>query len=143
MMLRKQKGLAAVELIIGLPILLLLLVAVVEVARVFVEMNTLNKAVRVGARYASTLSQMSGCGPIMNSQSDVKQFVVYGTLNDGASALIDNLSTTNVTVTCENNQFVTVSANYTFQPLFSTKIPNTDFSLAVPMNAATVARLDQ
>lgn len=141
-MRRKQQGLAAVELVIGIPILLLLLVGVVEVARAFVEMNTLTKSVRVGARYASTLSQMSGCGPIINAQNDVKQFVVYGTLNTGTSALIDNLTTTNVTVSCENNQFVTVSANYTFEPLFSAKIPYTEISLAVPMNASTVMRLD-
>lgn len=140
---RRQKGLAAVELVIGLPILLLLLVGVVEVARAFVEMNTLTKSIRVGARYASTLSQMSGCGPVMAAQDNVKHIVVYGTLKTGAASLIDSLSTTDVTVNCENNLFVTVSATYTFQPIFADKIPYSDVSLALPMNAATVMRLDQ
>lgn len=145
MRLRKQKGLAAIELIIGLPVLLIFLVAVLEVARALIEMNTLNKAVRIGARYAFTQSEAAGCGPITaaSSQANIKQLVVYGTLTDGATALIDTLTTNDVTVSCENNLFVTVSASHTFQPLFSATIPNTNFSLAIPMDASTVMRLEQ
>lgn len=143
MRLRKQKGLAAVELIIGLPVLLIFLVAVLEVARALIEMNTLNKAVRIGARYAFTQSEAAGCGPITAGQANIKQLVVYGTLADGATALIDTLTTNDVTVSCENNLFVTVSASHTFQPLFSATIPNTNFSLAIPMDASTVMRLEQ
>ncbi|RTZ16941.1 pilus assembly protein [Vibrio aquaticus] len=141
-MKNKQKGLAAVELIIGLPVLMLFLVAVIEIARIYVEMNTLNKAVRVGARYAMSVSEMSGCGPVMNEQGDIKQLVVYGTLEAGAAARIDSLTTNDVTVSCENNQFVTVTASHTFVPLFRDTLPNSELSLALPMNATTVMRLD-
>ncbi|MBW3698325.1 pilus assembly protein [Vibrio sp. T187] len=143
MSLLKQKGLAAVELVIGIPVLLLLLVGVLEVARVFIELNTLNKAVRVGARYASTQTDASGCGPVMADQSDIKQLVVYGTLNAGTSALLNNWQTSDITVSCENNLYVTVSAVYTFEPKFVSTIPATEISLAVPMNASTVMRIVQ
>ncbi|MGY3571806.1 TadE/TadG family type IV pilus assembly protein [Vibrio paucivorans] len=140
---QRQKGLAAVELVIGLPVLMLLLVGVVEIARIFVEMNTLNKAVRVGARYASSQSEASGCGPIMAEQGDIKQLVVYGTLNSSTNALLTDWETTDVTVSCENNLFVTVSAVHTFEPIFADTIPSTEFSLAIPMNASTVMRISQ
>jgi len=138
----KQRGLAAVELVIGLPILMLFLVAVVEVARIYIEMNTLNKTVRIGARFAMSQSETAGCGPIMAQQANIKHLVVYGTHANGSSALLDSLTTGDVTVSCENNQFVTVSASHTFVPLFRAEIPYTDISLALPMNASSVMRLD-
>ncbi|USD44173.1 pilus assembly protein [Vibrio sp. SCSIO 43135] len=142
-MRKKQQGLAAVELVIGLPALMLLLVGVVEIARIFVEMNTLNKAVRVGARYASTVSDASGCGPIIGEEGNIKQLVVYGTLSDSTDAILSDWETTDVSVSCENNLFVTVSADYTFSPIFADTIPSTEISLAIPMNASTVMRISQ
>lgn len=142
-MIRRNKGLAAIEMVIALPILMLFIVMVVEVARVLIEMNTLNKAVRVGARYASTQSASAGCGPLLEETSNVQKMVVYGSLASGVTSLIDGLVTSDVSVTCENNLYVTVSASYTFQPKFTSTIPYSDISLAVPMNASTVMRLAQ
>jgi|GEM_PF-2059950 hypothetical protein len=140
--MKRQQGLAAVELIIGLPVLMLFLVAVVEIARIYVEMNTLNKSVRIGARYAMSQSEAAGCGPVMAQQSDIKHLVVYGTHANDATALLPDLSTSDISVSCENNQFVTVSASHTYQPLFRSSIPFTEIGLDLPMNASSVMRLD-
>ncbi|EGA69062.1 hypothetical protein VISI1226_07143 [Vibrio sinaloensis DSM 21326] len=140
---KRQQGLAAVELVIGLPVIMLLLLSVTEIARMFVDMNTLTKAVRVGARYAMTQSDAAGCGPIMLAQNDVKQLVVYGTLNSGTEPLLSSLSTSDISVACENNLFVTVSASITFSPAIGDKLPGTELSLAVPLNASSVMRINQ
>ncbi|MGF1755146.1 pilus assembly protein [Vibrio makurazakiensis] len=143
MKLKKQTGFAAVELVIGIPVLMMLLVGVMEVARIFIEMNTLNKAVRVGARYATTQSGASGCNPIIAESGNIKDLVVYGDLSAGGSALLTDWETSDITVSCEDNLFVTVSGEYTFQPKFMSKIPGTEFSLEVPMSASTVMRIVQ
>lgn len=140
---KKSKGLAAIEMVIALPILMLFLVMVIEVARVLIEMNTLNKAVRVGARYASTLSDAAGCGPLLANTGDIQKMVVYGSLGSGVSAQLSGWQTTDISVACENNLYVTVSASYTFQPKFASTIPYTETSLSLPMNASTVMRLAQ
>lgn len=48
----KEHGLAAIEMMVILPILLLLLCAIFEVGRIFMHYTMLNKALQNGARYA-------------------------------------------------------------------------------------------
>ena len=50
---KRQKGVAALELAIAVPVLLLLLLASAELGRAFYQYNTLTKSVRDGARYLS------------------------------------------------------------------------------------------
>lgn len=138
---KKQDGYAAVEFIATLPILLLLLVAVTEIARMMVDYNTLSKAVRVGARYASAQSDTSGCAVLLSQQDTIKQLVVNGSLSDGSTALLDDWTTGDVSITCDDNVFVTVTATYTFTPSLMSTLPFTGTSLALPMNASTVMRL--
>ncbi|MDN3685020.1 pilus assembly protein [Vibrio sinaloensis] len=57
---KRQQGLAAVELVIGLPVIMLLLLSVTEIARMFVDMNTLTKAVRVGGTLCNDPVRCSG-----------------------------------------------------------------------------------
>lgn len=140
---KSQSGLAAVELIIGLPVIMLLLMSVTEVARMFVDMNTLTKAVRVGARYAMTQTDGAGCGPLMSAESNIKQLVVYGTLGSGTDPLLNSLSTSDINVACEDNLFVTVSASINFRPAMGEKLPGTEVSLVVPLNASSVMRISQ
>ena len=53
-MIRKQKGQALVELALGLPLLLLLLLGIIEGARVAWAFITVQQAAREAARYAVT-----------------------------------------------------------------------------------------
>lgn len=140
---KSQRGLAAVELVIGLPVIMLLLLSVTEIARMFVDMNTLTKAVRVGARYATTQTDAAGCGPLMSAESDIKKLVVYGTLSSGSDPLLSSLTTSDINVSCENNLFVTVSASINFSPVMGDKLPGTEVSLAVPLNASSIMRISQ
>lgn len=47
-----QRGLAAVEFILVLPVLLMLSVLVIDVCRAFIQYTEVNKALQNGARYA-------------------------------------------------------------------------------------------
>lgn len=137
-----QKGFAAIELLIALPVLLLILVAVVELSRMMLELNTLNKAVRIGARYASTQTDASGCGPVIAITSDIQKMVVYGTVNGNKSQL-RNWQVSDVAVTCVDNQYVTVTTSYQFKPSIASTLPFSDASLTVPMSSSSIMRLSQ
>ena len=47
---RGQRGIAAIEMVITLPVLLLLLVGMAELGRAFYQYNTLTKSIRAGIR---------------------------------------------------------------------------------------------
>lgn len=142
---RKQRGFAAIEMVIALPVLMLFLIMVIEIARAMIELNTLNKAVRVGARYAATQTDGAGCGPLLNQTSNIQKMVAKGSLSDNAGALLTDMGENDVTVTCSDGVHVIVSAAYTFQPKFVSEIPSVGdlpaVSLSIPMNASTIMRL--
>jgi len=52
--LRRQQGIAIMELVIVVPILLLIFLGVSEMGRALFQYNTLSKAVRDSSRYYST-----------------------------------------------------------------------------------------
>jgi Flp pilus assembly protein TadG len=107
--LRHQHGLAAVELAIVAPILLLLLLVVAEAGRAFFQYNTLSKAVRDSARYYST-EVFAG-----NNIAGAKNLVRFGQIGvgtpllPGAYTIPDPVTVINVTGT-----YVTVTGSYTF-----------------------------
>ncbi|PMH41241.1 hypothetical protein BCU68_06060 [Vibrio sp. 10N.286.49.B3] len=135
-----SKGFAALELLIALPVLLLLLVAVIEVSRMMLELNTLNKSVRIGARYASTQTNAAGCGPVNNRIEDIKKVVVFGSVN-GTSAQLRNWQVSDVVINCTDNQYVSIVASYTFLPTFASSLPISNRSLSVPMTSSSVMRI--
>ncbi|WP_169685893.1 TadE/TadG family type IV pilus assembly protein, partial [Vibrio parahaemolyticus] len=49
---RHQEGLAIIEFILALPVLLMLTVLVIDVCRAFIQYTEVNKALQNGARYA-------------------------------------------------------------------------------------------
>ena len=51
---RRQRGVAAIEMAITLPVLLFMLLAIAEFGRAFHQYNTLSKAVHSATRYLST-----------------------------------------------------------------------------------------
>jgi len=55
-----EGGTAAIELAIALPLLLLTLLATAELGRMLSQYDTLNKAVRGGARYLATNAISAG-----------------------------------------------------------------------------------
>lgn len=107
--IRRQHGLAMVELVIVTPILLLLLLGVAEMGRALFQYNTLSKGVRDSARYYSTQVFNS------NDIAGAKNLVNYGQTVGGTQLLPEIANVPDpVTVIDATGTYVTVTASYTF-----------------------------
>ncbi len=145
--LARQRGLAAVEFAIALPLLLLVLLATAEIGRMLSQYDTLTKAVRDGTRYlASNVLSGSTSTVIITSQvqTQTQNLVVTGNVNGTGSALLPGLTVGNVTVSNAGNGYVSVSASYTYQPMLGALptfgLTAGPISLAIPLNASVVMR---
>lgn len=143
------EGIAIIEFTICVPVLLLLLFATAEVGRMLFQYNTLTKSVRDGARFAVTGAAVAGGStrivnltPAVRDQT--RNLVVTGTANASSAALLPGFTTQGVSVTSDTNGFITVSATYTFAPVFTGVLPTfglgDSLSLAVPLTATVVMR---
>jgi Flp pilus assembly protein TadG len=117
---RDESGQSLVEMAIAFPVLLLLLVAVVDFARIIDAGIVLTNAAREGARYGSVDPSLS--------VGDIQQMVVNDVLGSGTNVIeIDDFATSNVSVVIDNvNEEVTVTITYDFQLWFG-GIINRDF----------------
>jgi Flp pilus assembly protein TadG len=125
----RQRGLAASEFVIVLPVVLLLLFATAELGRAFYQHNTLTKAVRNGARYLAEHAIKDATGVINidgTTETATKNLVVYGNTTGSGEPLLEGWSTDKVTATEADLAHVQVSATFTFQPLFA-RIPTFGF----------------
>lgn len=143
---KTQSGLAVVELVIVLLMLIPMMVATVEFGRYLHQYNTLTKAVRDGARYAGDnvivrcVGTVSVCSAI---EGETQNLVAYGnTVQANGTEILTGILAGDVTVTAinvpgfTNPSHISVSADYDFSPLFSF-IPDT---LGITMTASTVQR---
>lgn len=104
--LRRQRGVAAVEMGIVLIPLVLLVFGVTEFGRAFYQYNTLAKATRDGARY------LSAQGPGDTAQiSAAKCIVVYGNTGCTGTALAPGLTTSQVEV-CDSSMSGCASTHF-------------------------------
>lgn len=87
-----QRGQAAVELALLLPILVLLLFGVVQLARVFYVYHTLHKAVRSGAGFLARLSDVNFCDAQGETFLDARNFIVYGNLEGSGAPVVNGLT---------------------------------------------------
>ena len=144
--LNTERGVATVELVIVLPVLLLLLVATFEIGRALFQYNTLTKAVRDGARYiaAEAITGTLGTVDLTAEILPTKNLVVYGNANGVGPSILPNLSVGDVTVSGGANQTITVSVSYGYSPALFSEIPNFGFGggqdLEFTLTATTVMR---
>lgn len=134
---RGQRGTAIVEFTIALPFLLLLLGATAEIGRMLSQYDTLNKAVRDGARYLAANALLGTTGVVsINSavQTATVNLVLTGNAAGTGSALLPNLTAGNVTVASVGNGYVSVSAAYTYVPMLGAQLPT--FGLMAPINTS-------
>lgn len=122
---RKQRGVAVVECVIILPVVLFIMLAVAEMANLILTYNTLTRTVRDGARY---ISSEAGAGPGVIQLTDDKiertqNLTVYGKITAGGKTVLPGMTTDNVVVNMETADDVFVSAVYNYQPLFVPVIP--------------------
>ena len=91
----RQRGIATIEFAICAPILLLLMLATAEVGRMLIQYNTLNKAVRDGARYAvrEAADGSTGTVAITNTvRTNTQNLVVTGTMAGTGTPLLPGLT---------------------------------------------------
>src|SRR5262245_1493325 len=110
---KSERGASLLEFAIAATVFLTVLFAIVEFGRALWVHNALTDAARRGARYA-VLHKASDI-------EDVKKIVVYGDLT-GTTPLLENLTTSNVTVTYASFNLDSGTASvsvhdYQFQPI--------------------------
>ena len=139
--LQHQQGLAAIEVTLTLPVLLILLMSISEIGNMFTQYNNLTKVVKSGSRFAVTQSYGTAgvtCTDITNKLSDIRNLVVYGDIDGGQTSALESMQVSDVSVSCSSSGLVTVAASYMYTPKMAEKIPFTDFSLTFPMNASSI-----
>ena len=131
-----QRGATLVEFAIGATVFLTSMFAVIEFGRALWVHNALTDAARRGARYAVTHSPAD--------VGSVKNVVVYGDPAGGGDPLVENLTTSNVSVTYSgfglNGGTVSVGiTNYQFQfvlPLVGTSIQMPNYTTTLTGESA-------
>jgi hypothetical protein len=76
---KRERGQAIIELALQIPIMMLLLFGVFQVARVYYVYHTLQKAVRGGAGLLSRSANVDYCAADA-TLADARNFIVYGNL---------------------------------------------------------------
>lgn len=122
---RKESGLATVEMAIAVPVLLLTLLLTAEFTRVLYQYNTLSKLVRDGSRFLSAAELIGVQQPTLSNESIVatKNLVISG-LPQGGDPLLNGLTADDVLIEVNESgtggtsrYYVTVSAEYRYVPI--------------------------
>ena len=123
----KQQGLAAIEMTLVLPILLLLLFATAEFSRLLYQYNALTKVVRGAARYIIANPEFNSTNEVIVSsqtKSVAKYLLVYGDLGEESpTPILPNLAATTFDIAI-SGEFITVTASYPWQPIFADTLPS-------------------
>lgn len=139
---KRMQGVYVVEFaIIGL-LLFVLLFGVLEMGRLYFTVNALNETVRRGARLAAV------CDPTSNLEvQKILQRAIFNAANEtGASSLINNLETADLSLTYLNeNGAVVANPTDTSGPLgfrairyVQLRVANFTFDLLIPVLGGTI-----
>lgn len=142
----RQRGLAAVEFAIVLPLMLMLMLATAELGRAFYQYNTLHKAVQVGARYLASNAKAPGTTGVVAitdaTLTTTRNLVVYGSLTGGGTPVLEALTVDDVEAeVLDGGLNVQVQAAYTYNPMFFPSIPTfgltaQDIPINIPLEPA-------
>jgi Flp pilus assembly protein TadG len=134
--LHRQRGIAAVEAAIVLPLLLLLFIATAEVGRALLHYNTLAKGVRDGARYLSTNAVDDFTSTITISpetETRTKNLARYGNIHGTGNALLPDYDDDDLSIAIPDPEHVNLTANYSFQPVLFNTLPTFGYGDGVNM----------
>ncbi|NOI24330.1 TadE/TadG family type IV pilus assembly protein [Vibrio mediterranei] len=134
--LKKQNGLAAVEFVLITPLIIVFMALYIEIGSMFVDYQTLNKAVRNGARFAVTSIYGTATTQQIAPVDEIKNMVVYGRNPAVGDALLPGLVVDGVSVS-HVSDVVTVTADYSYVPYFAT-IPFLGVDMSVNFSASAV-----
>jgi hypothetical protein len=140
----RQRGTAAVEFMIAVPLLLMLLIGVSEFGRLLFQYNTLTKSTRDAARYLSANARVGSTSVVVLDGTDISEtqnLVVYGNTAGTGQELLPNLVPGNVSVSCFGGgtncpgvDHVVVTAQYSYQPILGDLLPTFGLSADIPVN---------
>ncbi len=120
--IRKQFGLAAVEFLVTLPVLLFIFTVVIEFGNAFIRYSTLNKSVQNAVRFAVVDIYGTSTSDAIANEADIKNMVLYGkkTFSEGETPtpILDSLTLENISVT-KTGDYVVISANYDFESILN------------------------
>lgn len=142
-----QKGIAVIEAVIVLPIVIFIILIVGELGNAILQYNTLTQAARDGARYIAGAAE-ANTGVIQLTQAKIEaaeNLVLSGDIDAGTPVLPD-LSIDNISVELiPNSKNILVSVAYDYQPIFFPNIPTimgiSGTGGAFTMNAEIVMRI--
>ncbi|MCB2256243.1 pilus assembly protein [Pseudomonas chlororaphis] len=135
-----QSGMAMVELVLTLPLLLLLMLTFAEFGRMLFQYNSLMQASRDAGRYVAGQAWNPTLGKLdLNTtlQTQTKSVAVYGVPANpnGYPAVVPGLTTGNVTVSAVGTEHVQVSITYTYVPVIGSALPAL-YGSSVPLGLA-------
>jgi Flp pilus assembly protein TadG len=132
----EQSGIAIVEFVIVLPLLLLLMLGTAEFGHALFQYNTLTKAVRDSARYLAANARLGSTGVIAISspmRTIAQNLIVYGNPVGSGSALLPGFTRDAVIIVTEGSDHIRVTAAYDYVPmLFPDSLPT--FGLGSPIS---------
>jgi Flp pilus assembly protein TadG len=144
---QRQRGLAATEFALVLPVLLLLMLATVEVGRAFVQFATLSHAVRNSVRHVAERALLGTTGVVALTsvlQTEARNLVVYGNTAGSGAPVVPGLTTGQVNVLNAGGGSVAVQVVYPYQSLVAGALPDFGFagtlSTAFTFNITTTMR---
>ncbi|MCG9683347.1 pilus assembly protein [Vibrio sp. Isolate23] len=133
----RQGGLAAVEMLIAVPVLMMVLMSITEFGNAFIQYTTLNKMAQSGVRYATSGITGTESYDQIADVDEIKNMVVYGHTGTGSTSLMSGVSTSDVAVN-HSSGYVTITINHTYTPIISGFSSTINFN--VPLNASAMMR---
>lgn len=121
-----QKGIAAVEATLALPLVMILFIAVAEFGRAFYQYNQLNLATRNACRFLINNARVASIGDVAVSSAlatTARRLLVYGHSTVG-TPILAGLEENDVAISVNAaTELITVSVSYEWTPIFGVSIP--------------------
>ncbi|MFT6987462.1 MAG: hypothetical protein ACJAT7_003318 [Psychromonas sp.] len=134
---KNQQGLAAIEMTLVIPILLLLFFATAEFSRLLYQYNALTKVTRDASRYLASFPTQT---------ANAEKLLKFGDLTS-ETEILPNLAAEATDFDIDiAGEFTTVTVIYYWQPIFWSRLPSfvsdTSFDLSFPLvTSYTMRRL--
>jgi hypothetical protein len=118
-LMRDLRGVAIIEFVIALPLLLVLIMATAEFGRAMLQYNTLTQALRDGARYVSSnaMSGSSGTMALDGLESAACNLVRFGNVGGSSAPLLPG--TVDCVLSQQGAEDFVLSAQYAYAPIFA------------------------
>jgi Flp pilus assembly protein TadG len=142
-----ERGLAMVEFMIVLPVILFIMLGVTEIGRVLMRYNVLTKSMQDAARHASVYA-LAGATQVVNIDAaldaEIRNLVVFGNPQGTGTPVLNGLTTGQISITVPQAGWVQINASYPYVPVMGTRIPSFGLgatpSMSFDLNASVTMR---